>query len=36
MNVSQLPKLIKKTCSQQLWLPLGVKFDHILVKTISP
>lgn len=38
MNVSQLPKLIKENCSQQLWLPLGVKFDPILAKKrkISP
>lgn len=26
-NMSQLPKLIKKNCSQPLWLPWGVKFD---------
>lgn len=27
VNVSQLPKLIKKNRSQPLWLPLGVKFN---------
>lgn len=30
--MSQLPKLIKENCSQQLWLPLGVKFGPVLAK----
>lgn len=32
VTVSQLPKLIKENCSQQLWLPLGVKFGPVLAK----
>lgn len=30
--MSHMPKLIKKTCSQQLGLPFGVKFGSELAK----